>query len=241
MEATQAPKANPSTHFNNLGYTLEQVARRLQETPFPSEDLERLALASSYATWPRMHKTNERAVYDMFQHLYSLTFPRKPKNRPRQYDEKDRTFPADQLDVVRQMSRQIISIVLQERFGGYIRDLLTHFRSRDPWVTSPFRDTSWSDLDLLLSSDDSMGFGHILSVIAKWSGFDVETVKRWVQLTAIYPYPTTEEFYVSGRDFYQNHVRTLETFEGLYPEEELKICRVAHDAFGSYFRIGCRK
>jgi hypothetical protein len=232
------PKPPPQHTFKNLSYILSRIASQLQEDrkcPFPREDLERLNLAACHARWHPLHKTNERKVFDIFQQLYSLAFPRKPNNRPRHYDEEDRTFPPDQLDVVRELSRQIISIVLPEWFGGYMRAILDYFRSRDPWVTSPFRDMSWSDLDLLLSSDDTMGFAYILSQIARSFGFDFETVRRWIQLTAISPYPPTEPFYLDYWDFRENHVGALEKYERLYPAEELRVCRLAHDAFGNLF------
>ena len=116
-----------------------------------------------------------------------------------------------------------------------MRAVLDHFRSRDPWVTSPFRDMSWSDLDLLLSSDDTMGFAYILSQIARSFGFDVETVRRWIQITATSPYPSTEPFYLEYWDFHETHVEALENYEGFYPAEELRVCRLAHDAFGNLF------
>ena len=45
-------------------------------------------------------------------------------------------FPVEHVEVVRRMGMQISDIALQERFGGYMRDIMVNLRTRAPWSTS---------------------------------------------------------------------------------------------------------
>jgi len=107
----------------------------------------------------------------------------------------------------------------------YICERLTHFHRRNPWVTPLVRDMSWNDLDVLLSSDDSIGLAYTVFEIARSlrlmqlphylrnDGFNLQPPSIRIQRQ------TTHDFYVSGRDFCQFNVGTLQVYEGLYPLE----------------------
>jgi hypothetical protein len=190
-----------------------------------------------YSKYPPLHETNETAVLGMLEHLLSVSVPRKPKIRPRNYNEDDRIFPANKREVVRDLSLRLASIILQERFGGYIREILNDLRDRDPWATSHFHAMSWNELDSILSSDDvnrSNEFSNILDTISSASGFEFTTIKRWIHLISNYPSPTSTLSMASQR-FHDSDQETLDRLEGLYSPADLTICRIAHDSFRGMF------
>ena len=75
----------------------------------------------------------------------------------------------------------------------------------------------------------------VLVRVAKDLGVQVAIVKRWIEHTAKFPYPESKKFLLRDREFQIYHLETLEDLGGLYPVEELRVCRLAHDVWGNLF------
>ena len=227
LQTVDEPSCSFPADLNRLGVTVDLLRVHSRFCQFPN------------VRYPPLDEANESAVLEMLEYLFSIAVPRKPKNRPRQYNNDDRRFPAHTAEVVKDMSLRLASILLQERFAGYITEVLHDLRRRDPWATSPFQTLSWDELDSILCDNitPSNEFATILRKASSTFGLEVSMVKWWIHQASTC---LTSEPYVLSNRFHDDET-VLDRLDGLYPPDELMDYRLAHTNFETYFRIGYQR
>ena len=102
-------------------------------------------------------------------------------------------FSSEEICQLRQLAGTLGNLVMQERLTGYIPYILNKFRTVSEWRHSRFAKMRWSEINTaLVNNDESLDL--ILSKVSYSLVYDVDIVKKWVQLGSN---PTAKDTYIA--------------------------------------------
>ena len=189
------------------------------------------------------HSENEEVLLEVLDRLNSVIIRSKPKNSRRDRRRDDTIncyFPADSVEIIRQITNDVAAILLQERMVGYIVVGLNRLRRLSAWVKSPFHSKTWGELDTILSSTETSPLDDVLSEVARKSGWSVSTIRECIHITSTSPLSEIEPFIISAitdRDIYSLSCRVSadgtfsEYLKNFYPAEKISPYNFAYQTF----------
>lgn len=184
------------------------------ETGFPyHSEVERLSMILGMVghhlpSFPRLEcgyapfqPENERAVLTVLDRLDSLIIPRERTRKVLYPHETDLVFPMNSGDQLHQISKDLASILLDERMIGYVQVALSRLRRMSTWIKSSYHSKSWKELDTIFRDDSpKTSLYEVLSAVAKKSGWQVSTIQKWIHLASTSHLPNIEPYIISAID-----------------------------------------
>src|SRR5208282_5412725 len=145
---------------------------------------------------------NERALLGILERLESLVIPRKRTQKVRYPKDTTLVFPDNSRDQLGEIAKDITSILLDERVGGYVLVALNRLRRFSVWVKSSYHSKTWKELDTLVGSEstETSAFQALLAEVAKKSGWQVSTIQKWIHLASLSPLSDIEPYIISAID-----------------------------------------
>jgi hypothetical protein len=92
-------------------------------------------------------------------------------------------FSEEEICQLRRLAGALGTLVMQERLTAYIPYMLNKFRTVSEWRHSRFAKMGWSEINAVLANEDE-SLELILSKVAYSLVYDIDIVKKWIQLVS---------------------------------------------------------
>jgi hypothetical protein len=146
------------------------------------------------------HEKNENILRRILENLSALSSPIKSP-RPRSYDGPGFTFPPQNIQKIKELLAELVSLLLDERMTVYIILVLKRISLLHVWQSSVYSEKSWAEIDQALyepptsvAETTSSSLRGTLFEVSRKLGTNIDIIINWIHLFEKSPVSKEEQF-----------------------------------------------